>query len=62
MEKTTFKEDKVYINETQYFNNVNKELREYLVGGYSLAQKWLKDRKGELLPHSIIEHYSLLFV
>jgi hypothetical protein len=35
----------VFINETQYFANVPKNVWEFYIGGYQPAQKWLKDRK-----------------
>ena len=43
------KKGKVYINDTQYFDNVPKVAWEFYIGGYQPAQKWLKDRKGRKL-------------
>ena len=40
------KENRVYINATQYFEGVTKEVFEYQIGGYQVLSKWLKDRKG----------------
>ena len=37
---------KVFINDTQYFDNVPKIAWDFFIGGYQPAQKWLKDRKG----------------
>jgi predicted helicase len=50
--------EKVYINDTQYFGNVSKEVWEFYVGGYQPAQKWLKDRRGRKLSNDDIEHYQ----
>ena len=36
---------RVYINDTQYFDNVPKTVWNFYIGGYQPAQKWLKDRK-----------------
>src|SRR5690606_37320816 len=36
---------RVYINDTQYFDNVPKVAWNFYIGGYQPAQKWLKDRK-----------------
>ncbi|MEZ4529108.1 MAG: type ISP restriction/modification enzyme, partial [Desulfobacterales bacterium] len=36
---------RVYINETQYFDEVPPEAWDFYIGGYQPAQKWLKDRK-----------------
>jgi hypothetical protein len=35
---------RVYINSSQYFGPVNADVWEYLVGGYQVCEKWLKDR------------------
>jgi predicted helicase len=48
---------KVFINKTQYFDNVPLEAWEFYIGGYQPAQKWLKDRKGRTLIFDEIEHY-----
>ena len=33
-------------------------MREFHVGGYQVAEKWLKDRTGRTLSYDDIEHYS----
>lgn len=43
--KTKYQDGKVYINDTQYFDNVPQISWEFFIGGYQPAQKWLKDRK-----------------
>ncbi|WP_338766756.1 type ISP restriction/modification enzyme [Bernardetia sp. ABR2-2B] len=53
---------KVYINETQYFDNVPKIAWEFYIGGYQPAQKWLKDRKGRKLTFEDINHYQKIIV
>jgi hypothetical protein len=47
----------VFINKTQYFENVPFEAWVFYIGGYQPAQKWLKDRKGRTLIFDKIEHY-----
>ena len=49
---------RVYINKTQYFEGVTREVWEFHVGGYQVCQKWLKDRKGRLLSNSDKRHYQ----
>jgi len=49
---------KVYINDTQYFNNVPLSVWNFYIGGYQPAQKWLKDRKGRKLDYNDLEHYQ----
>ncbi|NIA14644.1 MAG: DNA methyltransferase, partial [Nitrospiraceae bacterium] len=50
-------EQRVYVNDTQYFGNVPVEVWEFHVGGYQVCHKWLKDRKGRLLSFDDIHHY-----
>lgn len=40
---------RVWINDTQYFDNVPSIAWEFYIGGYQPAQKWLKDRYGKQL-------------
>lgn len=58
VEKPKFEEDKVYINETQYFDNVPEIAWNFYIGGYQPAQKWLKDRKSKELSFDDIRHYQ----
>ncbi len=65
VEKVSFETDsptaefgKVCINATQYFANVPRGVWVYQIGGYQVANKWLKDRKGRLLTFAELQHYS----
>lgn len=49
---------RVWINDTQYFDNVPVTAWEFYIGGYQPAQKWLKDRKGRKLDFGDILHYQ----
>ena len=60
--KTKYENGKVYINETQYFDNVPKISWEFYIGGYQPAQKWLKDRKDRKLEFDDILHYQKIIV
>ena len=53
---------KVYINDTQYFNNVPEVAWNFYIGGYQPAQKWLKDRKERKLEFADILHYQKIIV
>ena len=57
VEKPQYAGDKVYINDTQYFDNVPLVSWNFYIGGYQPAQKWLKDRKGRTLNYEDIRHY-----
>jgi very-short-patch-repair endonuclease len=60
LKKGTF--GKVYINETQYFDNVPEVAWNFYIGGYQPAQKWLKDRKERKLEFDDIAHYQKIIV
>ena len=51
------KEQRVYVNETQYFEGIEKEVWDYQIGGYQVLDKWLKDRRKRLLSSEDIRHY-----
>jgi len=52
----------VYINDTQYFEDVPSSVWNFYIGGYQPAQKWLKDRKGRKLEVEDILHYQKIIV
>lgn len=56
--KPEYKDDKVYINKTQHFDNVPEIAWNFYIGGYQPAQKWLKDRKGRILSYEEVMHYQ----
>lgn len=60
--KIRFEDGKVWINETQYFDNVSETAWEFYIGGYQPAQKWLKDRKARTLNFEDIFHYQKIIV
>lgn len=51
------KEKRVYINNQQYFENIEPDLWNYYIGGYQVLDKWLKDRKGRALSSEDVKHY-----
>lgn len=62
VEKITRKENRVYINKTQYFEGVSDLAWNFYIGGYQPLQKWLKDRKGRTLSDEDIIHYQKIVV
>ncbi|MEY3500864.1 MAG: hypothetical protein RL308_2533 [Bacteroidota bacterium] len=60
--KPNYKAGKVFINETQYFENVPEVAWNFYIGGYQPAQKWLKDRKERKLEFDEIAHYQKIIV
>lgn len=58
VERHKWKDGRVYINDTQYYNNVSEEMWQFYIGGYQVADKWLKDRIGKSLGYEATLHYS----
>ncbi|NPA33476.1 MAG: N-6 DNA methylase [Chlorobi bacterium] len=51
IDKISYDEEnqRIYINESQYFEPVPAEVWNYHIGGYQVLKKWLKDRKSETI-------------
>lgn len=49
---------KLWVNKTQFFDNVPKRAWDFCMGGYRPAQKWIKDRYGHSLEFWEIQHYQ----
>lgn len=49
---------KVWINTSQHFDGVPQPVWEMQIGGYRVAEKWLKDRKGRQLNYDDLTHYQ----
>ena len=62
VENISYKDDKVYINKTQYWDGVPNEVWKFQVGGYQPAQKYLKDRKGRKLTSDEFTNYDRMIV
>ena len=60
--KPKYENGKVFINDTQYFDNVPQIAWDFFIGGYQPAQKWLKDRKERKLEFDDILHYQKIIV
>ncbi len=58
VEQPRYAAGRVYINATQYFDNVPETAWQFYIGGYQPAQKWLKDRKGRTLSFDDLSHYQ----
>ncbi len=62
VDKPTYEDGKVWINNTQYFAGVPQEAWGSTIGGYQPAQKWLKDRKERVLSSDDLLHYQKMIV
>ena len=64
VEKVAYSEpdQRVYINNSQYFEGIPPEVWCFHIGGYQVCQKWLKDRKGRTLSYDDLTHYQRIVV
>ena len=62
VEKIEYKNEKVFINNSQFFGNVPEQSWNLYIGGYQPAQRWLKDHKGHTLTSDNIEYYQKMIV
>jgi predicted helicase len=60
--KIKYEDGRVFINDTQYFEDVPEVSWNFYIGGYQPAQKWLKDRKDRELQVEDIRHYLKIVV
>lgn len=56
--KVKWEDEKVFINDTQNFEWVTRDVWDFYIWWYQPAQKWLKDRKWRNLSYEDILHYS----
>ena len=50
------KHNRLYINKTQYFENVREDIYNFEIGGYKVLEKYLKSRKKRKLTYDEITH------
>jgi type I restriction-modification system DNA methylase subunit len=53
-----FRNDEIWINNSQYFEAVSESAWNFRIGGYQPAKKWLKDRIGKNLSYGDVKHYQ----
>ena len=57
-----YMDGQVWINPTQYFTEVPVEVWEYEIGAYRVCEKWLRDRRGEVLNYEDVRQYQAILV
>lgn len=60
--ENSYKNGRLYLNRTQYFDSIPDEVYNFYIGGYQVCQKWLKDRKGRTLSEEEIVYYQKIVV
>jgi hypothetical protein len=58
------KTKRIYVNSGQYFEGIEKEVWGFMIGGYQVCEKWLKDRKktGRFLSTDELRDYMKIIV
>jgi len=51
-----YKNNKIYINNKQYFDEVKEEAWEFTIGGHQVIKKWLRYRKNMKLSSEDLQH------
>ena len=62
IERIRYADGNVWINSMQHFTDVPKHVWEYEIGAYQVCEKWLKDRRREVLRHEDVRHYRAILV
>ena len=59
VEKVSYENGKVWINNDRYFDNVPQAIWDFYIGGYQVLDKWLKERKKHeiTLTYQDIDHF-----
>ncbi|MGC1375182.1 MAG: type ISP restriction/modification enzyme [Anaerolineales bacterium] len=57
-----YKDGTIFINESQGFTDVPKDVWEFYIGGYQVCEKWLKVRRERVLSAEDIAHYGKVVV
>ena len=60
--RVRYVDGRVWINLTQYFTDVPVEVWEYEIGAYRVCEKWLRDRRGEVLSYEDVRQYQAILV
>jgi uracil phosphoribosyltransferase len=58
--KVKHNDDKLYINETQYFNNISIDVYNAVFGGNQVVKKWFDARKGLTLDYDDMKHINTM--
>ena len=62
VDKVRYADGAVFINKAQHFTPVPESVWQFKIGGYQVAEKWLKDRKCRVLTSADKIHYAKITV
>jgi len=55
-----YADNKIYINQTQYFDNVSENVYNFYIGGYQIIDKYLKERKNLVILPEILQIENII--
>jgi predicted helicase len=55
-----YENGRLYYNKTQYFEEVSAEVWEFQIGGYTVLEKYLKDRKGKNIENELTHIQNII--
>ena len=50
-----YKDDKLFIDSTQYFTRIPKEICDYYIGGNQILRKWINNKKGTPITDNFVD-------
>ncbi len=53
-----YRQGKVYLHPSRWFTGVSPAVWSFRIGAYPVCQKWLKDRRGQLLSPRAVQYYG----
>jgi len=62
IEKVEHNDEKIWINDEQYFTAVSEEIWNYKIGGFRICEKWLKERRGRILSFEESELFKQIIL
>ena len=60
--RVRYADGRVWINPTQYFTDVPEAVWGHEIGAYRVCEKWLRDRRGEVLSYENVRRYCAILV
>ena len=60
--RVRYADGRVWISASQYFTDVPAEVWAYQIGSYRVCEKWLRDRRGEVLRYEDVRRYCAILV
>ena len=58
----SYKNQRLYYNEKQYFDEISEEIWAFQIGGYRVLEKFLKDRKGQNISQELLHIQKIINV